>query len=60
MLIFILKDYYSIKDISTEANLIFGGFFSEKLFREQIAFHEDIDYSEPVEYLTGFEVPEKK
>jgi len=24
---------------------IFGQLFSEKLFREQLAFHEDIDYS---------------
>jgi len=59
-LYFILKEYYSIKDISTEANLIFGDLFSEKLFREQMAFHEDIDYSEPVEYLPGFETNEKE
>jgi hypothetical protein len=59
-LYFILKDYYSIKDISTEANIIFGDLFSEKLFREQMSFHEDIDYSEPVEYLPGFEVTEKE
>jgi len=57
---FIIKDYYSIKDISEEANHIFGDLFSEKLFREQMAFHEDIDYSEPVEYLPGFEVLEKE
>jgi hypothetical protein len=58
-LYYIIKDYYSIIDISTEANNIFGDLFSEKLFREQMAFHEDIDYTEPVEYLPGFEVPEK-
>jgi len=57
-LYFIIKDYYSIKDICAEANNIFGDLFSEKLFREQMAFHEDIDYSEPVEYLPGFEIPE--
>jgi hypothetical protein len=34
--------------------------FSEKLFREQMTFHEDIDYSEQVEYLPGFEVPDKE
>jgi hypothetical protein len=59
-LYYIIKDNYSINDISTEAILIFGDLFSEKLFREQMAFHEDIDYSEPVEYLPGFEVPEKE
>ena len=50
-LYFILKDYYSIQEISEEANIIFPSQFSEKLFREQLAFHKDIDYSEPVEYL---------
>jgi hypothetical protein len=59
-LYFILKDYCSIKDISTEAKHIFGDLFSEKLFREQMAFHEDIDYSESVEYLSGFEVSEEE
>jgi hypothetical protein len=59
-LYFILKEHYSIKDISTEANHIFGDLFSEKLFREQLAFHKDIDYSEPVEYLPEFEVHEKE
>jgi hypothetical protein len=59
-LYFIIKDRYSIIDISTEAKFIFGDLFSEKLFREQIAFHEDIDYSEPVEYLPGFEVRENE
>jgi hypothetical protein len=57
-LYFILKDYYSINDITKEAKQIFGDLFSEKLFREQMAFHEDIDYNEPVEYLPGFNVAE--
>jgi hypothetical protein len=59
-LYFIIKDNYSIKEISTEAVQIFGDLFSEKLFREQMAFHDDIDYSEPVEYLPGFEIPDKE
>lgn len=50
-LYFILKDYYTIEEISAEANTIFGQLFSEKLFREQLAFHSDIDYTEPVEFL---------
>jgi hypothetical protein len=59
-LYYIIKDNYSIKDISAEAKQIFGDLFSEKLFREQMAFHKDIDYSEPVEYLSGYEVPDGK
>jgi hypothetical protein len=50
-LYFILRDHYSIEEISKEAINNFGQFFSEKLFREQLAFHKDINYTEPVEYL---------
>ena len=58
-LYYLLKEYFSIKDISTEAERIFGQLFSEKLFREQLAFHKDIDYSEPIEFMPGFYVAEK-
>lgn len=50
-LYFILKNHYSIQEISKEAKINFTTQFSEKLFREQLAFHKDIDYSESVEYL---------
>jgi hypothetical protein len=50
-LYFILRDHYSIEDISNEAIINFGQLFSEKLFRQQLTFHKDINYSEPVEYL---------
>ena len=59
-LYFLMKDYFSIKDISTEAERIFGQLFSESLFRKQLAFHKDIDFSEPVEYMPGFEVDEQE
>jgi hypothetical protein len=48
---FMLKDYFTIEEISHKANTIFGSIFNEKLFREQLAYHKDIDFSEPVEYL---------
>jgi hypothetical protein len=50
-LFFILKDYFSVNEISKLANEIYKDSFSEKLFREQLAFHKDIDYSETVEYI---------
>ena len=59
-LYFILKDYFSVKDIVSETNKIFEQQFNEKLFRLQLAFHKDIDYSEPVEYMSGFEVDEQE
>jgi hypothetical protein len=49
-LYFILYDYYTIKEICRESEKIFSGQFSEKLFRQQLAFHKDIDYTEPVEF----------
>lgn len=52
-LYFILHDYYSIEEISIEAGKIFNQQFSEKLFRQQLAFHKDIDYSEHVEYTVA-------
>ena len=50
-LYFILRDHYTIKEIKVEAEKNFGELFSEKLFREQLAFHKDIDHSEKVEFL---------
>ena len=50
-LYFILHDYYTIREISREAENIFNKQFSEKLFRQQLAFHKDIDYTERIDYL---------
>ena len=58
-LYFILKHYYSINDISKKGKAVFGSQFSEKQFREQLAFYKDIDFSEPVEYL-GKKISEKE
>jgi len=50
-LYFILRDYYTIQEICREAEKIFKQQFAEKLFRQQLAFHKDIDYAEPVEFI---------
>ena len=50
-LYFIIKNFYTIKEIVAETDKIYGTLFSEKLFREQLAFHKDINYSEEIEYL---------
>lgn len=50
-LYFIIRDFYTIQQISELADTIFPQQFSEKLFREQLAYHKDIDYTEPVEFL---------
>ncbi|MCP5107040.1 MAG: nucleotidyl transferase AbiEii/AbiGii toxin family protein [bacterium] len=50
-LYFIMKDHYTLKEISNNAKKIFESFFNEKLLREQLSYFKDIDYSEKLEYL---------
>jgi len=58
-LYFILQQN-SIKEIVSKAHEYYtAGEFDEKLFREQLAYHQDLDYSEPIEYLPGFSVKDK-
>lgn len=52
-LFFLLKYHFTIEEISAEAIHLFGQLFNEKLFRQQLSFHKDIDYSEPVEFLVA-------
>ncbi|GHS88654.1 hypothetical protein FACS1894201_10150 [Bacteroidia bacterium] len=59
-LYFIIKDFFCIAKIAAEAARIFGDLFSEKLFRQQLAFHKDIDYSEEVEYMNGFQIKDEE
>ena len=55
---FLLKDHFSIEEISERAEQIFEQLFSGKLFRVQLSYFDDIDYSEPVEFMVP-EVPDK-
>jgi hypothetical protein len=56
-LYFILKDHFTVNQIGERAILLFGQLFSEKLFRAQLSYFDDINYSEPVEFM-GPPVPE--
>lgn len=57
-LYFVFKQY-SLKELSDTAKKLFGGEFNEKIFREQLAFFKDIDYSEKVDYMKGYETEDK-
>ncbi len=48
---FVFKYHYKISDVVQKARQIFSGEFNERLFREQLCYYDDIDYSEEVEYL---------
>lgn len=58
-LYFIISDYFSVSDISNKGKQIYGCEFNEKNFRAQLAYHDDIDYSEEVIYLPGFLVKDE-
>ena len=58
-LYFLMKYHFSVKEISKRAKDLFKGFFNEKLFRQQLCYFEDVDYSEPIEF-TGKEIPEEE
>lgn len=49
-LYFLLKERFSLDEISHRAVEIFGDLFSDKLFRSQMSYFEDIDYAEEVDY----------
>lgn len=51
---FIIKNFYSIKEISKKAKEIFKTEYNEKLFRIQISYFDDINYSEKIIYKPNF------
>ena len=50
-LYFLLRDHFTIADISATAVALFGELYSEKLFRSQLCYFDDIDYTETVDWL---------
>jgi len=50
-LYFLLRDHYTIADITACATKLFGELFSEKMFRSQLCYFDDIDYTEAVDWL---------
>lgn len=59
-LYFITKDYFTLEEISKKGKECFGQEFNEKLFRTQLAYFNDVNYGEEIEFLPGFEVSDEK
>lgn len=59
-LYFILKDHHTVTEITAKGKEIFGNEFNEKIFRTQLAYFEDMNYSETVTFMPGHEVSEKE
>jgi hypothetical protein len=52
-LYFIFKFHYSLNEVCKRAIELFNDLFSEKLFRAQLSYFDDIDYSEEVNYVVN-------
>ena len=50
-LYFLLRDHFTIADITACATRLFGELFSEKMFRSQLCYFDDVDYTETVDWL---------
>jgi hypothetical protein len=50
-LYYLLKDQLTLKQITEKSEHMYGSLFSEKLFRAQLCYYHDIDYSEEVEFM---------
>ncbi len=55
-LYFVLRSGSSIAEICARAKKIFGAEFNEKMFRAQLGYFKDINHTEQVDYMPGFEV----
>ncbi|OGY45338.1 MAG: hypothetical protein A2729_00680 [Candidatus Buchananbacteria bacterium RIFCSPHIGHO2_01_FULL_39_14] len=59
-LYFIIKRHYPLGSIIKKAKQIFGREFNEKIFRSQLVYFRDIDYSEKVIYLPNWQVKDQE
>ena len=54
-LYFVMRDHHNLNEIVNKAEKIFSSEFNEKTFRVQLAYFEDVDYTEEVIFMDGFE-----
>lgn len=59
-LYFILRDHHALTDITKKAEDLFGPHFNAKLFRQQLSYFNDMNYSEAVVFRYGFEVSDEE
>jgi hypothetical protein len=59
-LFFILKSFFSVGEVADKAKELFQGSYNSKLFRQQLAYFDDINYDEEVFFFPGYEVPEEE
>lgn len=58
-LYFILSGHHTISDIVNRGKKIFEDEFNENIFRKALAYFDDINYAEEIEFMPGFSVSDK-
>jgi hypothetical protein len=58
--LYYLFKQFTLAEIVQTAESIFGEEFNHKLFREQLAYHNDISYSDEAILMPGFEVSKEQ
>ncbi len=59
-LYFIINKYHGIERIIKKTKSIFGKEFNEKIFRAQLSYFEDIDFSEKINYIKGYKIKDSE
>ena len=59
-LYFIINTFHSIDGIVQRSNEIFKNEFNERIFREHLSYFDDINYTEQVEFLPGFDIRDEE
>ncbi len=59
-LYFILQSHHSTEEIIKKAEELFKNEFNEKNFRVQLSYFDDIDYTEEINYKSGFEAEKEE
>jgi len=55
-LYFVVQKQYGINSIIKKTKQIFKDEFNEKMFRSQLSYFQDIDYSEEINYMKDFKI----
>lgn len=59
--LYFIFQHHSLQTVIEKTEEIFGkNEFNSRLFREQLAYHRDINYQEEIEWMPGFEVDKDK
>lgn len=58
--LYYLLQKFSFEDVILRAKELFGNEFNAKLFRVQLAYYNDIDYTEQVDFISEFQVSDEK